>query len=86
MPLNLMDEADVLEAFPIAEEQSRRGWVVVESFVVGKDYRCLIIDGKVSAIAERVPAHIIGDGTSTVQQLVDLTDATRAAVSATRRS
>ena len=73
--LNLMDEDDVREAFAIAKEQSRRGWVVVESFVTGKDYRCLIIDGKVAAIAERVPAHVIGDGTSTVQQLVDLTNA-----------
>ena len=70
-----MDEDDVREAFPIAKEQSRRGWVIVESFVTGKDYRCLIIDGKVAAIAERVPAHVIGDGTSTVQQLVDLTNA-----------
>ena len=43
-------------AFPIAEEQSRRGWVIVESFVTGKDYRCLVIDGRLAAIAERVPA------------------------------
>ena len=40
------------------EEQSRRGWVIVESFVTGKDYRCLVIDGKIAAIAERVPAHV----------------------------
>ena len=73
--LDLQNEDDVREAFPIAKDQSRRGWVVVESFVTGKDYRCLIIDGKVAAIAERVPAHVIGDGTSTVQQLVDLTNA-----------
>src|SRR6188768_3546049 len=73
--LNLQDENEVREAFPVAQDQSRRGWVVVESFVTGKDYRCLIIDGKVAAIAERVPAHVIGDGTSTVQQLVDLTNA-----------
>ena len=36
---------------------------IVESFVTGKDYRCLIIDGRMAAIAERVPAHVIGDGT-----------------------
>ena len=61
--LDLRDEAAVREAFPIAEEQSRRGWVIVESFVTGKDYRCLIIDGRMVAIAERVPAHVVGDGT-----------------------
>ena len=73
--LDLRDADDVREAFPIAEEQSRRGVVIVESFVTGKDYRCLIIDGRMAAIAERVPASVTGDGQSTVQQLVDLTNA-----------
>ena len=43
--------------------------------MTGKDYRCLIIDGRMVAIAERVPASVTGDGTSTVEQLVDLTNA-----------
>jgi len=73
--LDLQDEIAVREAFPVAEEQSRGGWVVVESHVPGKDYRCLIIDGQMIAIAERVPAHVVGDGTSTVEELVDLTNA-----------
>jgi cyanophycin synthetase len=73
--LNLQDEEDVRNAFPIAADQSRRGVVIVESFVTGKDYRCLIIDGRMVAIAERVPASVTGDGTSTVEQLVDLTNA-----------
>ncbi len=73
--LDLRDDEAVREAFSIAEDQSRRGTVIVESFVTGKDYRCLIIDGRLAAVAERVPAHVVGDGTSTVQQLVDLTNA-----------
>ncbi|WP_310963548.1 cyanophycin synthetase [Nocardioides terrisoli] len=73
--LDLVDADGVRNAFPIAQEQSRRGSVVVESFITGKDYRCLIIDGRMVAIAERVPASVTGDGTSTVQQLVDLTNA-----------
>ena len=73
--LNLRDDEAVREAFGVAEGQSRRGTVIVESFVTGKDYRCLIIDGRLAAVAERVPAHVVGDGTSTVQQLVDLTNA-----------
>jgi cyanophycin synthetase len=72
--LDLEDAAAVREAFAIAEDQSRRGVVVVESFITGKDYRCLIIDGRMAAIAERVPASVTGDGRSTVQQLVDLTN------------
>src|SRR3954471_13304352 len=56
--LDLQNEDDVRAAVPIAQEQSRRGVVVVESLIVGKDYRCLVIDGRIAAIAERVPASI----------------------------
>ncbi|MBA3780526.1 MAG: cyanophycin synthetase [Nocardioides sp.] len=73
--LNLTSDHDVREAFEIAKDQSRRGSVIVESFVTGKDYRCLIINGRMEAIAERVPAHVVGDGTATVEQLVELTNA-----------
>ena len=73
--LDLQDEDDVRNAFPIAYDQSRRGNVIVESMVTGKDYRCLIIDGRMVAIAERVPASVTGDGSATVQELVDLTNA-----------
>ncbi len=73
--LDLMSEADVREAFEIAKGESRRGVIVVESLIIGKDYRCLIIDGRVAAIAERVPASVTGDGTSTIEQLVDTANA-----------
>jgi cyanophycin synthetase len=73
--LNLADADAVREAFPIAAEQSRRGSVIVENFVTGKDYRCLIINGRMEAIAERVPAHVVGDGVHTVAELVDITNA-----------
>ena len=73
--LNLMDDESVREAFVIAEDQSRRGYVIVESFVTGRDYRCLIVGGRMQAIAERVPAHVTGDGTHTVRELVEQTNA-----------
>jgi len=44
--------------------------VIVETFVTGRDYRCLVIDGRIAAIAERVPARVIGDGALTIDQLV----------------
>ncbi|TDD22538.1 cyanophycin synthetase [Kribbella turkmenica] len=73
--LNLQDADAVRKAFPVAAEQSRRGWVIVENFVTGKDYRCLIINGRMEAIAERVPAHVVGDGVHTVAELVEITNA-----------
>ena len=68
--LDLRTEDQVRDAFEVARAQSRRGSVIVESFVTGKDYRCLIIDGKLAAVAERVPAGVTGDGRQTVEQLV----------------
>ena len=69
--LNLESDDEVAEAFAVAEDQSRRGYVIVESFVTGRDYRCLIVGGRMQAIAERVPAHVTGDGTHTVGELVE---------------
>ncbi len=73
--LDLTDADDVRAAFPVAQGESRRGWVVVESLIVGRDYRCLIIGGRMQAIAERVPAHVVGDGVHTVDELVETTNA-----------
>ncbi len=73
--LDLRSDDDVRRAFPTAKEESRGGLVIVETFVTGRDYRCLVIDGRIAAIAERVPAHVVGDGTSTVAELVERTNA-----------
>lgn len=73
--LNLMSDDEVRAAFAIAKEESRGGYVIVESFITGKDYRCLIVGGRMRAIAERVPAHVIGDGQHTVDELVAITNA-----------
>ena len=72
--LDLQSEGDVRAAFAGALKESRSGEVVVETYINGNDYRCLVIGGKVAAIAERVPASVIGDGTSTVRELVERTN------------
>ena len=69
--LDLRSEEAVRAAFHGALAQSRAGDVVVETYVAGKDYRCLVIGGKVAAIAERVPASVTADGERTVRQLVE---------------
>ena len=45
--------------------------IVVEQFAEGRDHRVLIVDGRVVAAAERVPANVIGDGQRTVRELID---------------
>ena len=73
--INLTTDEEVREAFEVAADESRRGPVLVESFITGRDYRVLVVGGVMVAIAERVPAHVIGDGKHTVAELVDITNA-----------
>ena len=72
--INLQNETEVRENFPVAYDQSRAGQVMVESYIVGKDHRVLIVNGKMIACAERVPAHVTGDGKHTVHELIDITN------------
>ncbi|MEA2631473.1 MAG: cyanophycin synthetase, partial [Chloroflexota bacterium] len=73
--LDLRSEADVRAAFPGALRESRAGDVVVETYVHGNDYRVLVIGGRLAAVAERVPASVVGDGEHTVRELVDTANA-----------
>jgi len=61
-------EDEVAIAWPMAQEYGRR--VVVERFVTGRDHRVLVVDGVMAAAAERVPAHVMGDGKRTVRELI----------------
>lgn len=45
--------------------------VIVEKTLEGHDFRVLVINGKMAAAALREPAHVSGDGTSTVRELID---------------
>lgn len=60
------------DAYDAAKEVSKG--VIVERFYTGRDHRVLVVNGKVVAVAERVPAHVVGDGTSTISELVDETN------------
>lgn len=65
--INSWEEA--LEGFRAAKEVSRS--VIVEQFITGEDYRILVINHRLVAAAKRTPAHVVGDGKSTLQQLID---------------
>ncbi len=70
--LDLRNEDDVRVGFRRAQAEARRGQVIVESFVTGNDYRVLVIGGHMVAVAQRVPAQVIGDGVHTVEELVEI--------------
>ncbi|MFA9438406.1 cyanophycin synthetase [Uliginosibacterium sp. sgz301328] len=53
-------------AFEISDE------VLIESYIPGSDFRLLVVGNHLVAAARRDPPHVIGDGTSTIRQLVDM--------------
>ena len=70
--LDLRSDEAVRAAFKGALGQSRSGYVVVETYIAGNDYRCLVIGGKLAAVAQRMPAGVDGDGKHTVRELVEI--------------
>ena len=72
--LGVEAEAEVRKAFDVARAESGSGGVIVENLGVGTDYRALVIGGTMAAIAERVPAHVVGDGVQTIEELVKETN------------
>ena len=66
---NILNWDDALVAFHAAKKVSNS--VIIEKYITGDDYRLLVIDYKLVAAAKRTPAHVVGDGKSTVQELID---------------
>jgi cyanophycin synthetase len=65
-----LDSAEeIKKAFASASALSSR--VLVEKHVEGRDYRLTVLDGQLLWAIERIPAGVLGDGYSTVSELVD---------------
>ena len=70
--INVTNFEDAKEGLHYAKKYSRR--VIVEKFITGFDFRVLVIDNNVVAAAQRVPAHVIGNGKSNIEQLIEITN------------
>jgi len=55
----------------LIEAQKFSEGVIVEQFIQGYDFRLLVINRKFVAAAKRTPAMVIGDGESSIQQLIE---------------
>lgn len=67
--INIKTTAQAVDALNIAKKISSS--VIVERFISGFDYRMLVIDYRLVAVARRTPALVVGDGQLTIQQLID---------------
>ncbi|WP_105111710.1 bifunctional glutamate--cysteine ligase GshA/glutathione synthetase GshB [Streptococcus suis] len=61
--------ADYEKALDIAFSEDSH--VLVEEFVAGTEYRFFVLDGKCEAVLLRVAANVVGDGSSTIRELVE---------------
>lgn len=71
---------EVTEAFSSAYKHSKskkKIKVLAEEFIHGDHYRFLVLDDKVIAVIQRIPATITGDGQNTVQELVKIENIAR---------
>jgi cyanophycin synthetase len=68
--LDLGSAEDVRQGFEQATRHCRR--VVVEQQSRGRDHCILVIGGEVVAVAERVPAHVVGNGHDSVAALIEI--------------
>ena len=66
----LMTRAEVEAAFKLADAEGSE--VIVERFVRGNEHRLLVIGGRLAAAARGESVSVLGDGQSTIAQLIDL--------------
>ncbi|KYC41113.1 cyanophycin synthetase [Scytonema hofmannii PCC 7110] len=67
------DEYELESAFDralkaIPENEPSR--IIVEKSIIGADYRLLCVNGRFVAVTERRPAWVVGDGDSTIEELI----------------
>ena len=60
-------------AWERAKEYSR--WIIVEQQLQGSDFRALVVNNRLIAVAQRIPANVVGDGRHTIRELIDIVNA-----------
>lgn len=69
---NITTWEQALKALEAAKQYGRS--VIVEKYITGFDFRCLVVNYKFICAALRTPASVIGDGVNSIQSLIDITN------------
>ena len=67
--LHITNEEELLRAFAIATQVSPAA--MIEEELIGEVYRATVVDGRLAATLRRDPPYVVGDGVSTIQELVN---------------
>lgn len=68
--INLNSVAEIRAAYKLAYMHDKA--IILEKYLHGRHYRLLVIGGSLKACAERVPPQVVGDGTKTVKELIQI--------------
>lgn len=68
---NIQTEADLLESYRYLTQDGRRSQkYVLEEHFAGEDYRVLVVGDRLTAVCQRRPANVVGDGQSSIKDLI----------------
>ncbi|HLS67168.1 MAG TPA: acylphosphatase [Pseudogracilibacillus sp.] len=69
---NIKNDEEFVRALEYVRHELDYDDVIVEQHVTGPEYRLYVIDNKVVAAYNRIPANITGDGVHTIEELIEL--------------
>lgn len=68
--VNIKDEKEALQIYRLLKQKYND--IIVEKHIFGKDYRVCVVGDKISAVAERIPPFVIGNGKSSIRVLINI--------------
>lgn len=68
--VNIKDEKELKDAIDYVTNKLSFKRIIIQEYVKGNEVRIYVLNNKVIAAANRVPAHIVGDGKSTIASLI----------------
>lgn len=68
--VNIQNEKELQFAIQHVREKLSFKRILIQEHITGKEVRIYVLDGKILGAANRVPAHVMGDGKKTIIELI----------------
>jgi cyanophycin synthetase len=74
---NILDETRLKRSIDYVRNELNYKDVIVERYYPGDEYRIYVVEDKVIAAYNRVPANVVGDGIHTIEELIEIKNTER---------
>ena len=81
---NIKDESELSDAYDLLVVDYED--IIIEKYISGRDYRVCCVYGDIVAVSERMPPYILGDGISSIENLIKITNADQDAARVMKRN